>query len=118
MNILDGKKISSDIKSEIKNYVLKKTKKGLRPPHLAAILVGHDGASLTYINSKIKSCDEVGYKSSLFHYDIKISEQELLKKNLEKVNFDGTTIRKRSNSFPVHQTCDLYLKIMNMKKKK
>ena len=80
MNILDGKKISSDIKSEIKNYVLKKTKKGLRPPHLAAILVGNDGASLTYINSKIKSCDEVGYKSSLFHYDIKISEQELLKK--------------------------------------
>ena len=80
MNILDGKKISSDIKSEIKNYVLKKTKKGLRPPHLAAILVGNDGASLTYINSKIKSCDEVGYKSSLFHYDIKISEQELLEK--------------------------------------
>ena len=80
MNILDGKKISSDIKSEIKNYVLKKTKRGLRPPHLAAILVGNDGASLTYINSKIKSCDEVGYKSSLFHYDIKISEQELLEK--------------------------------------
>ena len=54
MIILDGKKISSDIKSEIKSYVLKKTKKGLRPPHLAAILVGNDGASLTYINSKIK----------------------------------------------------------------
>ena len=80
MIILDGKKISSDIKSEIKSYVLEKLKKGLRPPHLAAILVGNDGASLTYINSKIKSCNEVGYKSSLFHYDIKISEQELLKK--------------------------------------
>ena len=80
MNILDGKKISSDIKSEIKNCVLKNTKKGLRPPHLAAILVGNDGASLTYINSKIKSCDEVGYKSSLYHYNIKISEQELLEK--------------------------------------
>ena len=80
MNILDGKKISLDIKSEIKNCVLKNTKKGLRPPHLAAILVGNDGASLTYINSKIKSCDEVGYKSSLYHYNIKISEQELLEK--------------------------------------
>ncbi len=80
MNILDGKKISSDIKSEIKNCVLKNTKKGLRPPHLAAILVGNDGASLTYINSKIKSCDEVGYESSLYHYNIKISEQELLEK--------------------------------------
>ena len=80
MNILDGKKISSDIKSEIKNCVLKNTKKGLRPPHLAAILVGNDGASLTYINSKIKSCDEVGYKSSLYHFNIKISEQELLEK--------------------------------------
>ena len=96
MIILDGKKISSDIKSEIKSYVLKKTKKGLRPPHLAAILVGNDGASLTYINSKIKSCNEVGYKSSLYHYDIKISEQELLEKIDElnsNVKIDGYIVQ-------------------------
>ena len=65
---LDGKKISEEIKSEIRvsvdNIILKKE----RPPHLAAILVGDDGASLTYIGSKIRSCNQVGFKSSLFRY--------------------------------------------------
>ena len=78
---LDGKKISEEIKSEIRvsvdNLILKKE----RPPHLAAILVGDDGASLTYIGSKIRSCNQVGFKSSLFRYKSDISEIDLIKKN-------------------------------------
>ena len=66
MILLDGKKISDEIKSEIKVSVEKLIRKKERPPHLAAILVGDDGASLTYIASKIRSCDQVGFKSSLF----------------------------------------------------
>ena len=58
-----------------------------RPPHLAAILVGDDGASLTYIGSKIRSCDQVGFKSSLFRYNSDISEIDLIKK-IEDLNLD------------------------------
>ena len=80
MILLDGKKISDEIKSEIKVSVEKLIRKKERPPHLAAILVGDDGASLTYIASKIRSCDQVGFKSSLFRYNSDISENDLIKK--------------------------------------
>ena len=87
MILLDGKKISDEIKSEIKVSVEKLIRKKERPPHLAAILVGDDGASLTYIGSKIRSCDQVGFKSSLFRYNSDISENDLIKK-IEDLNIN------------------------------
>ena len=88
MILLDGKKISDEIKSEIKVSVEKLIHKKERPPHLAAILVGDDGASLTYIASKIRSCDQVGFKSSLFRYNSDISENDLIKK-IEDLNINS-----------------------------
>ena len=87
MILLDGKKISDEIKSEIKVSVEKLIRKKERPPHLAAIIVGDDGASLTYIASKIRSCDQVGFKSSLFRYNSDISENDLIKK-IEDLNIN------------------------------
>ncbi len=87
MILLDGKKISDEIKSEIKVSVEKLIHKKERPPHLAAILVGDDGASLTYIGSKIRSCEQVGFKSSLFRYNSDISENDLIKK-IEDLNIN------------------------------
>ncbi len=87
MKILDGKKVSQDIKDEIKILVDQLKIKNKRPPHLAAILVGNDGASLTYVSSKVKACNQVGFKSSLFKFDEKITENELLK-HIETLNLD------------------------------
>ena len=87
MNLLDGKKISNEITNEIKVSVENLIHKKERPPHLAAILVGDDGASLTYIGSKIRSCEQVGFKSSLFRYNSNISEIDLIKK-IEDLNLD------------------------------
>ena len=87
MKILDGKKVSEDIKNEIKILVDQLKLKNKRPPHLAAILVGSDGASLTYVSSKVKACNQVGFKSSLFRFDNEISEKELLK-HIKILNLD------------------------------
>ena len=87
MKILDGKKVSEDIKNEIKILVDQLKLKNKRPPHLAAILVGSDGASLTYVSSKVKACNQVGFKSSLFRFDDEISEKELLN-HIEILNLD------------------------------
>ena len=87
MKILDGKKVSEDIKNEIKILVDQLILKNKRPPHLAAILVGSDGASLTYVSSKVKACNQVGFKSSLFRFDNEISEKELLN-HIENLNLD------------------------------
>ena len=87
MKILDGKKVSEDIKNEIKILVDQLILKNKRPPHLAAILVGSDGASLTYVSSKVKACNQVGFKSSLFRFDNEISEKELLN-HIEILNLD------------------------------
>ncbi len=87
MILLDGKKISEEIKNEIKTSVENLVINKKRPPHLAAILVGDDGASLTYIGNKIRSCDQVGFKSSLFRYDSNISEIDLIKK-INDLNLD------------------------------
>ena len=78
MTIIDGKKISEDILNEISLEVKQRTNKGYKTPHLAAILVGNDGPSQTYVNSKIKACEKVGFKSSLFSYDSNISEEKLI----------------------------------------
>ena len=79
MIILDGKKTSNEIKEEIKINVNSMKASGERPPHLAAVLVGNDGASLTYVGSKVRSCEYVGFDSTLIRLESNISEEELLR---------------------------------------
>ena len=88
MIILDGKKTSADIKDEIASEVKSITLSGDRPPHLAALIVGNDGASLTYVGSKVKACEKVGFDSTLLSLPESISEQELLNKVYELNNDD------------------------------
>ena len=78
--ILDGLKVSKEIKEEIRIDVEKIVSSNRRPPHLVAILVGKNGASMTYVNNKIKDCKEVGFKSSLVEFPSTVSEAELLEK--------------------------------------
>ena len=85
MRILDGKKISQDIKNELKNLVSNRLSKGLKKPHLAAIIVGNDGASLTYVGSKVKACEYVGYDSTLIQLEESITEEFLLEQ-INKLN--------------------------------
>jgi len=89
MVILDGKHTSNQIKEEIKDTVSQMKLRGERVPHLAAVLVGNDGASLTYVGSKVRSCDYVGFDSTLIRLDEDISEAALLKQ-IEKLNQDKT----------------------------
>ncbi len=89
MEILDGKKVSNQIKEEIAAEVAKMKAKGEKVPHLAAIIVGNDGASLTYVGSKVRSCERVGFESTLIQMPSTTSEQELLKRIKElNVNDD------------------------------
>lgn len=87
MIILDGNKTSNDIKFELSVLVDKLMKKGKRPPHLAAVLVGNDGASLTYVGSKVRSCEKIGYQSTLIHLPETTSEDELLEQ-IHSLNTD------------------------------
>jgi methylenetetrahydrofolate dehydrogenase (NADP+)/methenyltetrahydrofolate cyclohydrolase len=87
MQLLDGKKVSEDIKNEIAAEVAKMKANGEKVPHLAAVLVGNDGASLTYVGSKVKSCEKIGFESTLIKLPATISELELLKK-IEELNQD------------------------------
>ena len=96
MKLIDGKKISEKVLDEIKFSVQNRVKNNLKIPHLAAILVGDDGASKTYVNSKIKACEKVGFKSSLFKFDDSTSEIELLNqiKNInENDDIDGFIVQ-------------------------
>ena len=88
MTILDGKKVSNEIKEEIALEVQKMKDRGEKVPHLAAIIVGSDGASLTYVASKVKACERVGFESSLFRMSSTTSELELLAKIKELNNND------------------------------
>ena len=78
MTILDGKKTSDTIKDEIAIAVTKRKEAGLKTPHLAAIIVGTDGASMTYVNSKVKSCQKVGFNSTLIDLPEDTTEEQLL----------------------------------------
>ena len=89
MELLDGKKLSHQIKEEIKKAVAMRIEKGLKIPHLAAVLVGNDGASLTYVGSKVRSCEQVGFKSTLIRLEDSISENALLLK-IKELNNDMT----------------------------
>ena len=86
MTILDGKKTSNDIKEEIADEVNSIISNGDRPPHLAAVIVGNDGASLTYVGSKVRACEKVGFDSTLVSLEDSISEEELLDKVYELNN--------------------------------
>ncbi len=87
MNLIDGKTIASTVKTEIANEVRKRIDDGLKIPHLAAILVGNDPASETYIASKEKACKEVGFTSSVYKLSENTTEKELLK-TIEFLNND------------------------------
>jgi methylenetetrahydrofolate dehydrogenase (NADP+)/methenyltetrahydrofolate cyclohydrolase len=78
MVLLDGKKVSNQIKEEIAAQVAEMKKRGEKVPHLAAVLVGNDGASLTYVGSKVRSCKRIGFESTLKHLPAETSEKELL----------------------------------------
>lgn len=79
MEILDGKKISNQIKGEIAVEVAEMKGRGEKVPHLAAVLVGTDGASLTYVGSKVRSCKKIGFESTLIHLPEETTEEALLK---------------------------------------
>ncbi len=85
MTLLDGKKLSEEILSEIAIEVAELKRKGKRAPHLAAILVGNDGASETYVASKVRNCEKVGFDSTLIRFDAATSQKELLAK-IEELN--------------------------------
>ncbi|MBG6131039.1 methylenetetrahydrofolate dehydrogenase (NADP+)/methenyltetrahydrofolate cyclohydrolase [Aquimarina sp. EL_43] len=87
MEILDGKKVSNDIKDEIAVEVQKMKERGEKVPHLAAVLVGNDGASLTYVGSKVKACERIGFESTLVKMPDTTSEIELLAK-IKELNED------------------------------
>lgn len=80
MILIDGKAISDQVKQEIAAEVAEIVANGGKRPHLAAILVGHDGGSETYVASKVKACEACGFKSSLIRYEIEVTEEELLAK--------------------------------------
>ena len=85
MILLDGKTTSKDVKDEIAETVKKLKAEGKKTPHLAAVLVGSDGASMTYVNSKVRACELVGFKSTLIKLEASISEETLLAE-IDKLN--------------------------------
>jgi|TARA_B110000261_G_scaffold164650_1_gene215691 methylenetetrahydrofolate dehydrogenase (NADP+)/methenyltetrahydrofolate cyclohydrolase len=89
MILLDGKKVASDIKAEIAIEVRHLKDKGTKTPHLAAIIVGDNGASITYVNAKVKACERVGFESTLVRLPEGISESELLNE-IAILNIDNT----------------------------
>ena len=86
-SLIDGKKVASEIKKEIKEKVSELRQKGKKVPHLAAILVGNNGSSETYVAYKVKDCEEVGFKSTLIRFGNDITEAELLNK-IAELNLD------------------------------
>ena len=88
MNIIDGKAISEQIKQEIAAEVAERVARGEKRPHLAAILVGHDGGSETYVANKVKACEVCGFTSSLIRYESDVTEETLLAE-IERLNQDA-----------------------------
>ena len=89
MVLIDGKKIAAEIKAEIAAEVAEMTARGERAPHLAAILVGHDGGSETYVAHKVKACGECGFKSTLIRFEDDVTEAELLQ-TIDSLNADNS----------------------------
>lgn len=78
MTIIDGKKVSAELKLAIRDEVIQRNSMGLKQPHLAAILVGNDGGSETYVAAKVKDCEEVGFRSTLIRFDTDVTEIKLM----------------------------------------
>ena len=87
MQLIDGKAIADIVKAEIAETVKKRKEQGLKVPHLAAILVGHDGGSETYVAHKVKACEQVGFESTLIRFEGDVTEEELLSV-VDKLNKD------------------------------
>ncbi|MFM2017303.1 MAG: hypothetical protein RL007_959 [Bacteroidota bacterium] len=87
MQLIDGKRIAEEIQLEIAEEVKQMVAAGKRAPHLAAVLVGKDGGSMTYVNAKMKACEKVGFRSTCLRYESTISEAELLQ-IVDKLNND------------------------------
>jgi methylenetetrahydrofolate dehydrogenase (NADP+)/methenyltetrahydrofolate cyclohydrolase len=87
MQLIDGKQTAKEMKLEIKSEVEQIIKQGGKTPHLAAVLVGHDGGSESYVAYKMKDCQEVGFKSSLIRYEDDVTEEELLNR-IQELNQD------------------------------
>ncbi|RNC65883.1 bifunctional methylenetetrahydrofolate dehydrogenase/methenyltetrahydrofolate cyclohydrolase FolD [Proteiniphilum sp. X52] len=88
MQLIDGKAVAAQIKKEIAQEVAEIKANGGKTPHLAAVLVGHDGGSETYVANKVKACEEVGFRSSLTRYEEDVTEEELLA-CVERLNNDA-----------------------------
>ena len=88
MTLIDGKKISSDLKTEIAATVEDMVANGQKRPHLAAILVGHDGGSETYVANKVKACEQCGFTSTLIRFEDTVTEEELLQA-IDRLNNDA-----------------------------
>lgn len=88
MQLIDGKAIAAQIKKEIAEEVSVIKAKGGKTPHLAAVLVGHDGGSETYVSNKVRTCEEVGFKSTLIRYENDVTEEEILA-CVERLNNDA-----------------------------
>ena len=88
MELIDGKKVADAIKQEIAETVSKMVAEGQKRPHLAAILVGHDGGSETYVAHKVKACEQCGFKSTLIRFDANVAEETLLEA-IDKLNKDN-----------------------------
>lgn len=88
MTLIDGKQTAASIKADIAEQVEKLIEAGGKRPHLAAILVGHDGGSETYVANKVKACKECGFKSTLLRFEDTITQQELLKE-VDRLNNDA-----------------------------
>lgn len=88
MQLIDGKAVAAQVKQEIALEVNRIRESGGKIPHLAAILVGHDGGSETYVASKVRTCEEVGFRSTLIRYEEDVTEEELLRK-VDELNRDA-----------------------------
>lgn len=87
MELIDGKKVSQDITAEISAEVQRMVANGERRPHLAAVLVGHDGGSETYVASKVKACEECGFRSTLIRFEDDVTQERLLE-TVDELNRD------------------------------
>lgn len=88
MQLIDGKKISEQLKTEIAAEVAEMVAQGKKRPHLAAVLVGHDGGSETYVAAKVKACEQCGFRSTLIRFEDDVTEQELLD-TVQRLNDDA-----------------------------
>lgn len=113
MQLIDGKQTSKEVRIEIAAEVAKLKEAGAKIPHLAAILVGHDGGSESYVAGKIRACEEVGFKSSLIRFEDDVTEEELINKVKELNNdpdVDGFIVQlplpKHISEDKVNETID------------